>query len=62
MGALGDDTRRRLYEVVVAAGRPIGRDEAAAAGGVDRSTAAYHLDKLTDAGLLEVEYRRLTGR
>ena len=46
----------------MAAGRPIGRDEAAAAGGVDRSTAAHHLDKLTDAGLLEVEYRRLTGR
>ena len=62
IGALGDDTRRRLYDVVVTAGRLVSRDEAAAETGVDRSTAAYHLDKLAGAGLLDVEYQRLTGR
>ena len=33
-----------------------------AAGGVPVHTAKFHLDKLVDEGLLEVEYRRLTGR
>jgi predicted ArsR family transcriptional regulator len=62
LSALADPVRRRLYELASGAGRPIGRDEAAAAAGVDRSLAAYHLDKLAEHGLLEVEYARPPGR
>ena len=58
LSALADPTRRRLYGLVVEAGRPLGRDEAVAAVGISRSLAAYHLDKLAEQGLLEVEYAR----
>jgi predicted ArsR family transcriptional regulator len=59
---LDEPTRRALYEWVVRAGRGVGRDEAASGVGVSRALAAFHLDRLVEAGLLEVEYRRLTGR
>jgi predicted ArsR family transcriptional regulator len=59
---LGEPARRALYEWVVAAGRPVSRDEAAAGAGVSRALAAFHLDRLVEAGLLTPEYRRLTGR
>ena len=38
------------------------RDQAAAAVGVSRRVAAFHLDRLADEGWLEVGYRRLSGR
>lgn len=53
---LGEDVRRRLYEVVRAARRPVSRDEAAAAVGISRKLAAFHLDKLADAGLLRFRF------
>jgi predicted ArsR family transcriptional regulator len=59
---LGDATRRRLYEWVVAQGREVGREEAAKATGVTRALATFHLDRLAAAGLLEGGYRRLSGR
>lgn len=59
---LQDPVRRRLYEYVVAQGREVGRNEAAEAAGVARTLAAHHLDKLTEAGLLESGSRRLSGR
>jgi len=59
---LDEPVRRRLYEWVVAQGRPVGRDEAAAATGVSRALAAFHLDRLAAAGLLATGFRRLTGR
>ena len=62
IAALGDPVRRRLYEHVVGATDAVSRDQAASAIGIKRALAAFHLDKLVDAGLLEVEYRRLTGR
>ena len=62
LSALVDRTRRRLYEFVVAAGRPVGRDEAAASVAIGRPLAAYHLDRLAESGLLEVEFGRLGGR
>ncbi|TDD62607.1 helix-turn-helix domain-containing protein, partial [Actinomadura rubrisoli] len=58
---LQDPVRRRLYEYVAAQGHEVGRNEAAEAAGVRRTLAAFHLDKLADAGLLEVGSRRLTG-
>ncbi|GAB7043203.1 MULTISPECIES: helix-turn-helix transcriptional regulator [Catenuloplanes] len=63
VSALTDGVRRAAYrEVISAGGAPVGRDEVAAALGVGRTLAAHHLDKLVDAGLLEVTYARRTGR
>ncbi|MFD8009486.1 helix-turn-helix transcriptional regulator [Streptomyces sp. NPDC058955] len=59
---LQDPVRRRLYEYVVAQGREVGRNEAAEGVGVGRTLAAHHLDRLTEAGLLESGSRRLSGR
>lgn len=60
--SLEDDTRRRLYEHVVAAGEPVTRDEASAGTGVHRSVVAYHLDKLVEEGLLATSFARPEGR
>lgn len=62
VGLLDEPVRRRVYEWVVAAGRPVARDEVAAGVGIGRPLAAFHLDRLAEGGLLEVEYRRRTGR
>src|SRR5215207_8097390 len=62
IGALADDTRRALYEYVVAHADPVGRDQAAAALDLARHNVSHHLDRLVADGLLEVEFRRLTGR
>ena len=62
VAALHEPLRRRLYEYVAGAPEPVGRDEAAASAGVPRSVAAFHLDKLAEVGLLEVEFRRPPGR
>lgn len=62
VAALAEPTRRRLYDHVVRQPEPVGRDEAAAAVGVPRATAAFHLDRLADDGLLDVVRRRRTGR
>src|SRR5215813_12899059 len=59
---LDDPVRRRLYDYVASGPGPVGRDAAADALGMPRSTAAFHLDRLAEAGLLSVEFRRLTGR
>ncbi len=59
---LAEPVRRRIYDWVAAADRPVARDEVAAALGIGRPLAAFHLDRLAAAGLLEVEYRRRTGR
>lgn len=60
--SLGDERRRRLYDYVVAQRRPVGRDEAAQALGIGRPLAAYHLDKLAEARLLDVVFARPPGR
>ncbi len=62
VAALAEPTRRRLYDLVVASGKAVGRDDAVAALGISRELAAFHLDRLVEAGLLETEYRRLSGR
>ncbi|MFI6764984.1 helix-turn-helix transcriptional regulator [Streptomyces sp. NPDC050355] len=62
LGVLGDPVRRRLYRHVAAAPDEVGRDAAAEAVGISRSLAAFHLDKLVEAGLLAVSFRRLSGR
>ena len=62
VATLRDGVRRALYVHVAEARGPVSRDEAATALGIRRSLAAFHLDKLVEAGLLECEFRRLTGR
>ena len=52
VGALDDDLRRRMYAYCRRAGHSVTRDEAAAHVGISRKLAAFHLDKLVDAGLL----------
>lgn len=62
IAALGDPLRRRLYRFVSAQNHAVSRDEAAEDAEVTRSAAAFHLDRLVHDGLLEVEFRRLSGR
>ena len=63
LGVLTDPLRRAAYRAVVGApSPPVGRDEVAAELGVGRTLAAFHLDKLVDAGLLEVSHARRSGR
>ncbi|MFI0410117.1 helix-turn-helix transcriptional regulator [Actinomadura sp. 3N508] len=58
---LGDDLRRGMYAFIRAARRPVTRDEAAASVGISRKLAAFHLDKLVDAGLLHARYANPPG-
>lgn len=62
LGALTDPTRLALYELVAESAEPVGRDAAADAVGIARQTAAYHLDRLADDGLLDVHFMRRSGR
>lgn len=59
---LTEPTRRVVFEAVRAARRPMTREEAAAATGISRRLAAFHLDQLAGAGLLSVDYARPAGR
>jgi predicted ArsR family transcriptional regulator len=62
VAALHDPVRRALYRFVVDRGEPVSREQAATAVGVQKPLAAFHLDKLAEEGLLDFEFRRLTGR
>lgn len=62
VAALAEPTRRLLYEHVVRQSAAVSRDEAAEATAVPRATAAFHLDKLVDEGLLDAVFERRTGR
>lgn len=63
VAALSDSVRRNAYRIVSEAKPdPVGRDEVAEALGVGRTLAAFHLDKLVAAGLLDASYARLSGR
>ena len=59
---LGEPNRRRLYDFVAGQPEAVGRDEAAAALGISRELAAFHLDRLLAGDMLETEYRRRSGR
>jgi predicted ArsR family transcriptional regulator len=61
IAALDDDLRRGMYEFIRGARRPVTRDEAAAAVGISRKLAAFHLDKLVDAGALRAHYEQADG-
>jgi predicted ArsR family transcriptional regulator len=59
---LDDPLRRQLYEYVTESSGPVSREQAASAASIGRTLAAYHLDKLAEAGLLTVSYQRPEGR
>ncbi|MGX4695013.1 helix-turn-helix transcriptional regulator [Streptomyces sp. JNUCC 63] len=61
VGVLSEDSRRRMFAFVRRAGRAVTRDEAAASVGISRKLAAFHLDKLVDAGLLRARYESPGG-
>lgn len=58
---LDEPTRRRLYLFVRSAAHPVTRDEGAAHAGISRKLAAFHLDRLLDAGLLVAGFRDAEG-
>ena len=62
IAVLDDPVRRRLYDYVTAQAHGVSRSEAAQAVGVQRTLAAFHLDRLAEAGLVEVTFRRPAGR
>ena len=62
VSALAEPARRALYRYVVAQPEPVSRDQAAAGVDLPRHTAKFHLDRLVDEGLLDTEFRRLSGR
>jgi predicted ArsR family transcriptional regulator len=56
VAALDEDVRRALYQCVRDAPAPVTREDAAAAVGISRKLAAFHLDKLVAVGLLRAGY------
>jgi predicted ArsR family transcriptional regulator len=62
LASLDEPVRRRLYEYITEQDQPVSREQAAAAAGIGRTLAAYHLDKLAEAGLLETTYQRPADR
>jgi predicted ArsR family transcriptional regulator len=61
VAVLDDELRRGMYYFIRGAQEPVTRDEAAAAVGISRKLAAFHLDKLVDAGVLKAGYQQATG-
>jgi predicted ArsR family transcriptional regulator len=61
VAALEDQLRRGMYSYIRQASRPVSRDEAAGAVGISRKLAAFHLDKLVEAGVLSAHYAPLSG-
>jgi predicted ArsR family transcriptional regulator len=61
IAALDHPVSRAACQLVVERGW-VGRDEAAAALDQSRSVVAFHLDKLVQAGLLDVRFERTSGR
>jgi len=58
LSALGEPTRRRVYELLRRADRPLTRADVAAELGIDVRLAAFHLDKLLTEGLASAHYAR----
>ena len=62
VAALSEPLRRGLYRFAVSRPEPVSRDQAAQELGISRELAAFHLDKLVELGILDVQFRRLSGR
>lgn len=59
---LDNPIRAALYRELIERGDWLGRDEAAELAEIPRSVAAFHLDKMSEAGLVETKYVRTSGR
>lgn len=62
IGALADPIRLRLYRFISAQPDAVSREEAAEAINIPLTKAKFHLERLAEEGLLDTEYRRMTGR
>lgn len=62
IGALAEPARRALYLYVASQPEAVSREQAAKAVGMPLHSARFHLDRLVEEDLLEVEFRRLSGR
>jgi predicted ArsR family transcriptional regulator len=62
IAALDQPLRRHLYRLLSEREGWVTRDEASEALDVPRSVAAFHLDKLVEAGIVEVGFERTSGR
>jgi predicted ArsR family transcriptional regulator len=62
VAVLSEPRRREVYDFVAAHDDPVTRDDVAEGLSIARSLAAFHLDKLADADLLEVSFGRPPGR
>ncbi|MEO6944447.1 MAG: helix-turn-helix domain-containing protein [Lacisediminihabitans sp.] len=62
LAAINDPIRRSLFDYINAGSEAISRNQAATALGIPRSTAAFHLDRLVAEGMLETQFKRLSGK
>jgi predicted ArsR family transcriptional regulator len=62
IAALDQPLRRELYRLLSERAGWVTRDDASETLGVPRSVAAFHLDKLAEAGIVDVTFERTTGR
>lgn len=62
VGALVEPVRRQLYLYVASQPDAVSREQAATALDLPLHSAKFHLDRLVEANLLDVEFRRLSGR
>lgn len=62
VAAISDPQRRALFDFVSRSEGPVSRDAAAEKLGIPRSTAAFHLDRLVNEGVLVIEFKRLSGK
>jgi predicted ArsR family transcriptional regulator len=61
VAALDDPLRRGMFSFIRASHQPVTRQAAAASVGISRKLAAFHLDKLVEAGVLRAHYRPVGG-
>ena len=62
IAALDQPVRRDLYRLLMRRDGWTSRDDAAEELGIPRSVAAFHLDKLAEAGVVDVHFERTSGR
>ena len=62
IAALDQPVRRDLYRLLSESDGWVTRDDASEALSIPRSVAAFHLDKLVEAGVVEITFERMTGR
>ena len=59
---LTEPTRREVFECVRSAPGPMTREDVANATGINRRLVTFHLDRLSEAGLLATDYARPDGK